>query len=376
MICILNYWRLLLLSFSTAGLFGCSLFASYPAPVKEFYRGPTTAKVIWSSGRFAANQFEVSAIAFHPDGHKIAIGTGRGEVKLWTIGEPAPLHVYQTRASWVSSVSVSPDGKFLAAASLDQPERKKGLAATSAMSLQIYDLDSDRIRAPMISGLFLNSQVEFSPSSQLLAVLGDSSHATILNVNTLQSNSELKGVFPPQKETAFFNTDSGTRLVAMRREWAVNDSNLEVAIRNDLPEQPDALTPDWRLAFFAQGVTFTNELIYPPIVLKDGGILVGSLDQHRRDAFLRFHGRESQYARKIDYVPGKQGHVDGWLLVQLDKDVIFVDLTTHRYQSLIPDNTKLPGWNIEPLHTAISKKGNLIAVGGPWGITVWENPDR
>ena len=68
--------------------------------------------------------------------------------------------------------------------------------------------------------------------------------------------------------------------------------------------------------------------------------------------------------------------MDGWFLVQLDKDVIFVDLTTHRYQSLIPDNTKLQGWNIESFHTAVSKKGNLIAVGGPWGVTVWENPDH
>src|SRR5207245_2825810 len=71
------------------------------------------------SGHAAA----VGALAFSPDGQKLASADVAGEIRLWSLAGGAPIGVLTGHKAGVRGLAFAPDGGALASASLDQTVR-------------------------------------------------------------------------------------------------------------------------------------------------------------------------------------------------------------------------------------------------------------
>ena len=65
----------------------------------------------------------ILAVAFSPDGERLAAGDTNGDIHLWRVADGQPLLSYRGHTHWVRSVTWSPDGQTLASASDDQTIR-------------------------------------------------------------------------------------------------------------------------------------------------------------------------------------------------------------------------------------------------------------
>ena len=102
----------------------------------------------------------VTAVAFAPDGERVACGDGKGEVTLWSPQTGNLFQLLETvDGSDVRALHFSPDGKQLASA-------QQG-------SIRVWDLPAPQHRAPLQLPLQLQLQdLQFSPNGLLLAAAG------------------------------------------------------------------------------------------------------------------------------------------------------------------------------------------------------------
>ena len=61
----------------------------------------------------------VSAVAWSPDGKRIASGSGDHTVQVWDASNGSHVYTYRGHDSDVSTLAWSPDGKYIASAGLD-----------------------------------------------------------------------------------------------------------------------------------------------------------------------------------------------------------------------------------------------------------------
>src|SRR6266699_5295047 len=61
----------------------------------------------------------VSAVAWSPDGKRIASGSGDHTVKVWDATDGSHVYIYRGHSADVSTLAWSPDGKYIVSAGLD-----------------------------------------------------------------------------------------------------------------------------------------------------------------------------------------------------------------------------------------------------------------
>jgi WD40 repeat protein/serine/threonine protein kinase len=99
---------------------------------------------------------QVFAVAFSPDGKRLASGSWSGEIRLWDVASGGEIRVLTGHTDKVDSVSFSPDGTVLASASWDK-------------SVRLWDVGSGRERRVLSGHSDQVLSVSFAPGGKLLA---------------------------------------------------------------------------------------------------------------------------------------------------------------------------------------------------------------
>lgn len=116
------------------------------------------------------------AVAFSPDGRRLAIGTGDGVTRIWDVAEARPLTSPMIQTACVQSIRFSPDGSLVATASQNG-------------SVQVWDSASgEPIGAPLWTGGSVN-RVSFDPTGRLLLCASTDGSARLweLGANTTRA---------------------------------------------------------------------------------------------------------------------------------------------------------------------------------------------
>ncbi|QYO63859.1 PD40 domain-containing protein [Leptolyngbya sp. 7M] len=175
---------------------------------------------IREKNRFPANQGEIKATAFSPDGKRIATGGKDGTIQLWSLaGEKLTqfqAHEGGPLAS-INSVSFSPDGKYITSASEDGTARLWTASGAPVVTLTGHKGEVE--------------SVSFSPNNQTIATAGNSGEVLLWNVtgNKLRQlkghqGTVLKVTFSPDGQTLATAATDGTIRVwnasgTQRAEW-------------------------------------------------------------------------------------------------------------------------------------------------------------
>ena len=342
---------------------------------------PTTARIVWQLGPEKSGT--VASLALHPDGKHIVIGRSDGKIAIWTIGATKPDIVIPVRWNWVATVKISPDGKLLAWASINQPGRPISRTTPQApLLMQVREWETGKSTDLPFEITSVDYEMQFSPDSKYLAALGNlpNSRLRVLDTSTLGlvlNHYDLNASGGP---TFFVDAAGNLQLVALWQQWELHDSSATLKRKvpyADVSLFVRAFSREGKYVFMSSPPTFANERIgfAPWIVFGNSGIDVRT--QEGADvSYLTFWGRGSHTVRVRDFIPDPRDDAKGLVIAQVSsegkQDPVVVDISTHRYQSLLPSNW--PGRWHGTCDVSVSLDGRNVAIGGEPGVVIWELP--
>jgi serine/threonine protein kinase len=117
---------------------------------------PLVVKGVWWEVATLRHVSWVSSVSFSPDGKFLASGSSDWTVKVWGVGSWREVATLWGHENWVLSVSFSPDGKFLASGSSD-------------VTVKVWGVGSWREVATLKGHRGYVRSVTFSPDGKFLA---------------------------------------------------------------------------------------------------------------------------------------------------------------------------------------------------------------
>jgi WD40 repeat protein/serine/threonine protein kinase len=161
-----------------------------------------------------------SQVAFGPDGKILAAASLDGTIKLWQADTGKELHTLKASSGAVTSIAFSPDGKLLASAGADK-------------TVRLWHVDAGTLAHELAGHTDSVWYVAFSPKNGLLATASQDSTARLWDA---ASGKELQtlGGHSRQVDRVAFSPDGGLVATASRdgttRLWQVADGKLQFTL--------------------------------------------------------------------------------------------------------------------------------------------------
>jgi len=177
------------------------------------------------------------SVAFSPDGHMLASGSGDGTIWLWDVATGRSIATLEGHTDGVFSVAFSPDGRILASGSFDS-------------TIRLWDVGTGRSTATLEGHTGYVTSVAFSPDGRMLASGSGDNTIRLWDVATGRSTATLEGhthgVFsvafsPDGRMLASGSEDSTIRL------WDVGTGRSTAILEGHTGDVFMAFSPDGRM---------------------------------------------------------------------------------------------------------------------------------
>ena len=307
---------------------------------------PTTARLVWRLDNEAVGP--IVSVALHPDDKHVIIGRSYGEVAIWTIGKAIPDDVYYSRGKVVSSVSVSPDGNYLAWTGSTPQEPPSWGVPHSPQFAVLRDTKTGVVTDIPLEGNGAFGDIQFSRDSKYLALQTyDALQLVVINVQTFQKVLSFSSSSNTGTPLFYIDSNRSVQLVAGSRQWELDDSvaRLKRTLTTMTEVPSGAFIAGWPSGFLYAWphCLCRNEgfPLDPGIVFYSSFISIGSIDGRRYDEDLTFSGKKEYSTYKMTYVPNPREPSGGELITLIEsgtnasRDVVAINLRTKRYQSLL-----------------------------------------
>ena len=165
------------------------------APNEEIPEIPPAGEIRWEFVDTTSN-FSVLALAFSPDGTRLASGSKDKTVRLWDTATNNELVILQKHTGWINALAFSPDGKMIASGSTDK-------------TVQLWDTATGAHLATLTEHIRDIAALAFSPDGRTLA--SGSTDGTIRFWNTTTRTllpTRLTGHTEWVKTVSFFKDSS------------------------------------------------------------------------------------------------------------------------------------------------------------------------